>query len=279
MKIEEALCFDDVLLVPKYSHVETRKDVDLSCCLDEKLNINLRFPIIASPMDTISQSRMADAMYNSGGLAVVHRYNTVDEQIKIVEKIKNSGCNIIAVAIGVTNNYLERIKKLYNAGAIIFCIDVSHGHNILVEKAIKSIKDLNINIHLIAGSVATADGFKDLEEWGADSIRVGIGGGCFLPNNKVTTDVGLKNIQDVCEGDAVKTHSGVYKRVAKTFKFKRKENILNINNKIKCTKEHKFYVLNKKYKEIINENNIHKYAEWVEAKHLEKDKYFLLELK
>ena len=72
-----ALSYDDVLLVPKYSDITSRKEVDISSELDQFRKLEL--PIISSPMDTITESKMANAMAESGGLGVIHRYNSIEQ--------------------------------------------------------------------------------------------------------------------------------------------------------------------------------------------------------
>ena len=78
MKIKRSYCFDDVLLVPQRSDIVSRKEIDLSSQLDDKNTFDL--PIISSPMDTVTESTMAIAMNNSGGLGIIHRYNTIEDQ-------------------------------------------------------------------------------------------------------------------------------------------------------------------------------------------------------
>ena len=81
----ETLSYDDVLLVPQYSDLNTRKAVDLTSDLDEVLKFEL--PVISSPMDTITETDMATAMHKAGGLGIIHRYNTIDEQLKLVRDV------------------------------------------------------------------------------------------------------------------------------------------------------------------------------------------------
>ena len=80
---KEALTYQDVLLMPQYSDIESRAEVDIGNNLDT--NIHLEFPIIASPMDTISESSMAWSMNANGGMAIVHRYNSIEEQCEHVD--------------------------------------------------------------------------------------------------------------------------------------------------------------------------------------------------
>ena len=77
-KIKDTVTFDDVLLVPQYSEVVSRKSIDLSSELSE--NIVLDLPIIGAPMDTVVNSSMASALNSVGCLGVMHRYNTKEMQ-------------------------------------------------------------------------------------------------------------------------------------------------------------------------------------------------------
>ena len=84
----KGLAYDDVLLVPQYSDIRSRSEVSIASALDGPYAyVPLRLPIIASPMDTISEEEMGVAMWQEGGLAVVHRYNTIDRQIEILDHI------------------------------------------------------------------------------------------------------------------------------------------------------------------------------------------------
>ena len=74
MKFKEAVTYEDMLLVPQYSDITSRREVDISSNLGAS---EFALPIIASPMDTVSEAPMALEMSHAGGLAVLHRYNTI----------------------------------------------------------------------------------------------------------------------------------------------------------------------------------------------------------
>ena len=76
--MKECLSYDDVVLVPQYSDIVSRDDVDISSRLGD---MSLSLPLIASPMDSISEHRMGASMSNNGGTSVVHRYNTIEQQV------------------------------------------------------------------------------------------------------------------------------------------------------------------------------------------------------
>ena len=75
--MQKSLSFDDVLLEPKYSDIESRSQIDIGSHLSESAYLEL--PVISSPMDTVTEGEMAWTLYDEGGLGVIHRYNTIDE--------------------------------------------------------------------------------------------------------------------------------------------------------------------------------------------------------
>ena len=189
----EALAFDDVLLVPQYSEIESRANVNLNQNLDS--NIKLKTPIISSPMDTVTGAEMAQAISGLGGLGIIHRYNTIEEQAAMVRKVSG----LVGAAIGITGDFEERSTALYDAGARVLCLDVAHGHHVLMERALKTLKDIYGNdVHLMAGNVATLEGFNDLADWGADSVRCGIGGGSIC-TTRIQTGHGLPGLATIFE--------------------------------------------------------------------------------
>lgn len=196
MRFQETLAFDDVLLVPKYSDIESRKEVSLSCKLG---NIELDLPIISSPMDTVTEKDMAVAISQAGGLGIVHRYNTVVQQSDIVQRAMQDGAKIIGAAIGVTGDYIERAEKLLAAGAKVLCVDVAHGDHISVKNAIRDLRArFGSAVHIMAGNVATLEGFNHVSFWGADSVRVGIGGGSIC-STRIQTGHGVPTLSSIME--------------------------------------------------------------------------------
>ena len=196
--IEEALTYSDVLLEPQYSDIKSRSEVRVGSTLYGRgRTTRLGIPIIASPMDTISEEEMGVAMWQSGGLAVVHRYNTITEQADILDGIiVNAGCNA-AAAIGTSGDYLERASALYETGVRILCVDVAHGHHILMKTALTELRaTFGDKIHIMAGNIATLEGYNDLVDWGADSVRCNIGGGSIC-STRIQTGHGVPGLQTI----------------------------------------------------------------------------------
>jgi IMP dehydrogenase len=195
MKIYTALTYDDISLLPQYSEIESRQKIDLTTQLTN--NYNIRVPLIASPMDTVCDGFMAVAMAQLGGVGCIHRFMPIEPQaheVKMVRREITDTTIPVMAAIGANGDYLERAQELTNAGANIILIDVAHGHHVFVRDAIDNLKkNLPSHVDIIAGNVATAQGAMDLEDWGADAIRVGIGGGS-LCTTRMKTGFGVPNV-------------------------------------------------------------------------------------
>lgn len=193
----EALAFDDVLLVPQYSPITSRKHVSMRTKLG---NLELETPIIAAPMDTVTEVEMAIAMAAAGGFGVLHRYMPIDKQVEMFKlaNLSTHGGNI-AVSIGATGDFIQDANKLYDAGARIMLIDTANGHSKYAIDAVKALRaQFGSNLHIMAGNVATLEGFAGLAEAGADSIRVGIGGGSVC-TTRIVSGHGLPTLASIMD--------------------------------------------------------------------------------
>ncbi len=188
------LSYDDVILVPQYSDIRSRSEIDISADLGNGLK--LETPIISSPMDTISEGAMAAALSKIGGVSVVHRYNTVEAQARLVAE---SAASKIGAAVGISGDYLARATVLKKIGADFICVDVAHGHHIMMKEALQSLRAvLGPDFHIMAGNVATLDGVNDLSDWGANSVRCNIGGGSIC-STRIQTGHGLPGLETIFE--------------------------------------------------------------------------------
>jgi IMP dehydrogenase len=198
MKFKEAVTYDDMLLVPQYSDITSRSEVDISNALN--VTSALQLPIMASPMDTVSEVDMAVAMAKAGGLAVIHRYNSIVEQGHLVSLAATaiseiSDTPLVAAAIGVTGDYLERATTVVALGANVLCVDVAHGHHIMMKNALQELRNaFGDDIYIIAGNVCTLEGVNDVADWGANAVRCNIGGGSIC-STRIVTGHGLPGLQ------------------------------------------------------------------------------------
>lgn len=178
------LTFDDVLIVPSKSDIRSRYVPDLTVQFTKKVKLGI--PIISANMDTITEDVMALAMHRQGGLGILHRFMTVEAQVKQVQSLKEQGVLHISASIGVGHDFKERTQKLVHAGVNILTIDIAHGHSVQMIDTIKWLKETFPDIEVIAGNVATQDGVSDLIDAGADAIKVGIGPGSMCTTRIVT---------------------------------------------------------------------------------------------
>jgi IMP dehydrogenase len=178
------LTFDDVLLVPCKSEMRSRRDPSLRSRLTR--NLEIETPIISANMDTITEAAMALAMFEIGGVGILHRFMTTERQVEEVVKLKEKGVKILAASIGVTEEDRERAKALLKAGVNLLTIDIAHGHSVQMLETMKWIKDLSPSTEIIAGNVATPEATMELIEAGADAVKVGIGPGSMCTTRIIT---------------------------------------------------------------------------------------------
>ena len=123
--IKEALTFDDVLLLPKYSDVLPSK-TNITLQLTKK--ISLKAPFLTSAMDTVTESKMAMGIANEGGLGIIHRNLDIKKQSFEVKKVKSKKL-FVGAAIGTNQEDLDRARSLILNGVDLIVSDSAHGHS------------------------------------------------------------------------------------------------------------------------------------------------------
>jgi IMP dehydrogenase len=180
LNVRPSYTFDDVLLVPKFSTIKSRKDVDVSVDLGK--GVELGIPIVSANMKNVTGPEMCLKIAELGGLSILHRFfnNPLVDQINIfkscVEKHKSYE-NHVGVSIGVQKNDLDFVGIYVDNGIKIICLDIAHGHSQTAIDIITKIKSKYPKVFLIAGNVATPNGFCALAKAGADVVKVNIGAG------------------------------------------------------------------------------------------------------
>jgi IMP dehydrogenase len=190
-----ALTYDDVTLVPDFSDIESRKDPDPSTNI---MGLELKTPIISANMDTVTESKMAIAMWKAGGLGILHRFMDVQKNCDEFRAVKAAGCECM-VSIGAGPDWWPRAEALYNAGARHFVIDIAHGHSTLVKEVLKKMRvEFGDEVKIMAGNIATASAVNHMKLWGADAVKVGVGGGSIC-TTRVVTGFGVPMFTSVLE--------------------------------------------------------------------------------
>ncbi|GEO67922.1 IMP dehydrogenase [Levilactobacillus spicheri] len=216
---KEGITFDDVLLIPAESHV-LPDEVDLSVQLAPNLKLNV--PFLSASMDTVTETKMATAMAQNGGLGVIHKNMTTDKQAQMVADVKaiendasqypNAAVDannhlLVAAAVGVTSDTSERAHALLDAGADAIIIDTAHGHSAGVLRKVAQIRQELPDATLIAGNVATGEGTRALFEAGVDVVKVGIGPGSIC-TTRVVAGVGVPQITAIYDAANVAREFG-----------------------------------------------------------------------
>ncbi len=192
-----ALTFDDVLLRPGYSGFD-RKDITLTTNLTK--NIQLKAPIVAAPMDTVTESKLAIALARLGGVGFIHRNLTIEQQAAEVAKVKKEKL-LVGAAVGSSAGYEKRVAALVKAGVDVLIVDSAHGYSKKVLEAISYIK-ANFEVDVIGGNVATAEGAEALIKAGADGLRVGMGPGAIC-STRIISGMGVPQLTALFETCAV----------------------------------------------------------------------------
>ncbi len=189
LKRSKALTFNDVLLMPRHSEMDSRHTPKLQSKLSK--NITLDSPIIASNMDTITEAEMVMAMSEIGATGILHRFIDIGQQVEQVKRVKSfllerSLKSPICASIGVKEGGLKRAQALVKAGVDLLTIDIAHGDSVMMIDTLSIIKREFPHIDVIAGNTASYDGVKRLVEAGADAIKVGIGPGSMCTTRLIT---------------------------------------------------------------------------------------------
>jgi len=187
--------YDDINLVQRYSTVDSRSECDTTIQFGEHTFKNC---VIPANMESVINEELAVKLAKGGYFYVMHRFDV--DNIEFSRMMKKKGL-ISSISIGVNQDAYELIDQFYNDGSYsetlvpdYITIDIAHGHCRKMKKMIKYIKEKLPNVFLIAGNVGTIDATVDLDNWGADAIKVGIGPGSACTTYP-TTGFGSRNIQ------------------------------------------------------------------------------------
>ncbi|OJH14712.1 inosine-5-monophosphate dehydrogenase (plasmid) [Borreliella bissettiae] len=230
--IKEALTFDDVSLIPRKSSV-LPSEVSLKTQLTK--NIFLNIPFLSSAMDTVTESQMAIAIAKEGGIGIIHKNMSIEDQKKEIEKVKTyqfqktintkrdtneqqseicknaehkedfpNACKDlnsrlrVGAAVSIDIDTIERVEELVKAHVDILVIDSAHGHSTRIIELVKTIKNKYPNLDLVAGNIVTKEAALDLISAGVDCLKVGIGPGSIC-TTRIVAGVGVPQITAICD--------------------------------------------------------------------------------
>ncbi len=194
VSIKESLTFDDVLLLPQYSDI-LPSETDISLKLTNKINLGV--PFLTSAMDTVTESKMAIAIAEAGGIGIIHRNLNIREQTKEIIKVKKKKL-FVGAAVGTNEEDVDRAKSLIDNGCDLIVIDTAHGHSKKVLKILAKLKKINDTIPFCVGNIATGEAAKKLYNSGADIIKIGIGPGSIC-TTRLVAGIGVPQISAILE--------------------------------------------------------------------------------
>lgn len=192
-----ALTFDDVLLVPQYSNIASRKDVDISTNM---WGVKFPTPICSANMDTVTEVAMANEMFRLGGIGFLHRYASPEAVLQWLNSIHES-MSIAIPSIGVKDTDFDLALKYANEGVLAVNIDIAHGDSKHMMAMIYKLAKADIEV--IAGNVATLEATERLVSAGAKVIKVGIGPGS-LCTTRIVTGHGVPQLSAIEECSQIK---------------------------------------------------------------------------
>ncbi|MFA4872670.1 MAG: IMP dehydrogenase [Patescibacteria group bacterium] len=198
------LTFDDVLLIPQESAISPR-EADISSYAAKGLPLIL--PLLSAAMDTVTDARFAAALGEAGGMGVLHRNCTVEEQVKMIHEIKNQKSKIknkVAAAVGPGDR--ERALALDKAGVDVIVFDSAHIHKPSSVAAAKALKK-KIKAKLIVGNMATAEAARAFLGV-ADGFKVGVGPGSIC-TTRIVAGVGVPQLTAIMEVARVAKQKGI----------------------------------------------------------------------
>jgi len=236
MNLQTFYTYDDIGIIPRVkSEIKSRSNVSLgvdiiSRTIDPTFNRNkliavLNMPFISAPMDTVCGPAMAHILAKNGSVGILHRFQEIEKQVFDLENTmyllhpdsEESRKYNIGVAVGVTGDYQERLTKLIESfnklnvtmDVLWICFDTANGFTTMMENAIKWFtNDSGLynrdNMIIIAGNVASKEGYEFLDNLGVDFCRVGIGGGSAC-STSIATGISGGNVSVIAEIDSYRS--------------------------------------------------------------------------
>jgi len=165
--------YDNVLLLPRKCRVESRSECDPAAELGGR---SFKLPVVPANMKTVVDEPITEWLAANGYFYVMHRFDL--DNVAYARRMRELGL-YVSISSGVKPADYAVIDRLHaeGVGADYITIDIAHGHAESVRKMIEHIKTRLPDSFVIAGNVATPEAVIDLENWGADATKVGVGPG------------------------------------------------------------------------------------------------------
>ena len=183
--MKRALTYDDVLLVPQWSDIHSRKDVDLSTKFWYGEHT---LPVVSANMDSVTGVEMCNAMAKTGGVGCLHRFWSIESNVNAFMKVGHDTGTAPWCSFGLGNDEFERAEALIEAGCKVLVLDVAHGSQRQVADQYAWVKkyadSINKDIILVAGNFGSAKSVVQFakyldSEYGLllQGVKLGVGPG------------------------------------------------------------------------------------------------------
>jgi GMP reductase len=169
----EIFDYDNILLLPRKCRVESRSECDASVTLGAR---SFRLPVVPANMKTVVDVPICTWLAKNGYFYVMHRFDL--DNVQFVKTMKAQGL-FASISLGVKKPDYDTVDQLVTLGLVpeYITIDIAHGHADSVKNMIAYLREKMPSTFVIAGNVATPEAVIDLENWGADATKVGVGPG------------------------------------------------------------------------------------------------------
>ncbi len=187
-EFQQSLTYDDISLIPtEVSRIKSRTEATTTCNF---LGMDLALPVLSSPMDTVTGLEMAKTLTDLGALGLLNRF---DSSLEAILKDKENGSRVRGISVAL-NTPIDVIEKLVEHQRMI-CIDTANANNFEVLKKTEEIKS-RFDVKIIIGNIAHGASLNQLEDAGADAVRVGIGSGSVCTTS-IQTGIGIGQVSSL----------------------------------------------------------------------------------
>ena len=169
----EIFDYDNILLLPRKCRVDSRSECDASVTLGTR---SFRLPVVPANMKTVVDVPICTWLAQNGYFYVMHRFDL--DNVQFVKTMKAQGL-FASISLGVKKPDYDTVNELVASNLVpeYITIDIAHGHADSVKNMITYLREKMPSTFIIAGNVATPEAVIDLENWGADATKVGVGPG------------------------------------------------------------------------------------------------------
>ena len=208
--------YENIMLIPRECTVNSRSNCDTSVVLGKK---TFKIPVVPANMKTVINEAICTYLSANDYFYIMHRFTDVYRFVADYQRL-----NTMSISVGVKDTDKELLQKIKDEELRVdfITIDIAHGHSELMKEMISFIKGLELDAKIIAGNICTPAAYLDLVSWGADAVKVGIGGGSAcstknktgftMPMYSCVDSIGTSTAPIIADG-GVREHADIVKAI------------------------------------------------------------------